>query len=159
MDSITHKSFILWQTDRSKEAWKRTAMYQRHLQGCSDFINMSLKWFSFWRLVAKATRKATVFEREFEKRLRIRGGNQSFMWGIYNHEYNVARRVTGRIQIEQIDKAATSESQSNLLTRDMNPPFFLFPFRWDIFDIQHCNYLRYTHNNLRYTYTAKWLSQ
>ena len=92
MDSITHKPFILWQTNRSKEACKRTRVYQRHLQGCSDFINMSLKWFSFLRLVAKATRKATVFKREFEKRLRIRGGNQSFMWGIYNHECNVAKK-------------------------------------------------------------------
>ena len=132
MDSITHKPFILWQTNRSKEACKRTRVYQRHLQGCSDFINMSLKWFSFLRLVAKATRKATVFKREFEKRLRIRGGNQCFMWGIYNHECNVARKVTGRIQIEQIDKAATSESQNNLLTRDMNSPFFLFPLYWYI---------------------------
>lgn len=64
------------------------------------------------RLVAKATRKATVFE--FEKRLRVRGGNQSFIPGIRNHEDNVARRVTQRIQIEQIDKAATTVTEQFL---------------------------------------------
>lgn len=64
------------------------------------------------RLVAKATRKAIVFERKFKNRLRIKGGKQSFIGGIKNHEYNVARRVTQKTQIEQIDKAATYNTYS-----------------------------------------------
>lgn len=78
------------------------------------------------RLVAKATRKATVFGREFEKRLKIRGSNENFIPGIKNHEYNVARRVTERIQIEQIDRA-TARVTEQLLTRNKHTHYFIFP--------------------------------